>query len=94
MRASVQAATMVILAGLALAACGRSDPGTYIASAQSYIAKAEYRAAIIQLRNAIKDKPENAEARFLLAKSLLAVGDASGAQSDPTAAIRWSGVRS
>jgi putative PEP-CTERM system TPR-repeat lipoprotein len=72
----------IALLGLALAACSRDDPASLIASAKSYIAKDDYPAAIIQLKNALVKEPGSAEARFLLATSLLATGDAVGAETE------------
>lgn len=66
----------------ALVACGAEDPAKYIASAESYMAKSDYRAAIIQLKNAVAKAPQNARARFLLGQNLLAAGDAVGAATE------------
>ncbi len=69
------------------AGCARSDPASYIASANAYLAKSDYKAAIIELKNALQKAPDNAEARLLLAKSLLATGDAAGAETEVRKAI-------
>ena len=79
----------------------RNDPASYVASAKAYLAKSDYKAAIIELKNALQKAPDNGEARYLLAKSLLATGDPCrrgdrGAQGDrcsstrPTRPIRCS----
>ena len=60
------------------AACSRNDPSSFLSSAQSYMQKADYKAAIVQLKNVIQGAPENAEARYLLAKALLETGDFYG----------------
>ncbi len=65
---------------LALAACGGSDPQKMVASARDYLAKNDTPAAIIQLKNALQEKPDLAEARFLLGKALLSKGDVPGSQ--------------
>jgi cellulose synthase operon protein C len=57
-----------------LAGCGDS-PESLIASAKDYQGKGDHPAAIIQLRNALQQNPNNAEARFLLATSLLMTND-------------------
>ena len=67
-------AAMVLLAVTALAGCGKNDPSAFIASAKSYMAKSDYKAATIQLKSALQEAPDNAEARVLLAKSLLEAG--------------------
>src|SRR5574338_231636 len=78
-----------LAAGLVVAVtgCSRNDPASYIASAQTYLAKSDYKAAIIQLKNALQKAPENGEARYLLAKSLLATGDPGGAEIEVRKAI-------
>ena len=58
--------------------CERHDAATYIASADSYIAKSDYKAAIIQIKNALKQSQDNGQARLMLAKSLYATGDTAG----------------
>ncbi len=73
---------------VALAACGRNDPASLIASAKSYLAKGDARAAVIELKNALQTAPENPEARFLLAKSLQETGDAVGAETEARKALQ------
>lgn len=63
-----------------LAGCGNSDPQKMVASARDYMANNDTPAAIIQLKNALQEKPDLAEARFLLGKALLARGDVSGSE--------------
>lgn len=67
---------------LVLAACSGNDPAKLMQSAKDYIAKNDHAAAIIQLKNALQADPKLAEARFLLAKSLMATGDVAGAQTE------------
>src|SRR5258705_7313716 len=70
-----------------VAACGRGDPSSFIASAKTYLQKSDYKAAIVQLKNAIEGAPGNGEARFLLANALLQSGDANGAETEARKAI-------
>src|SRR5262252_8966879 len=86
-RGPFRIATIVAIV-IALAACGRNDPASLIASARSYIAKGDASAAIIELKNALQAAPDNAEARFLLAKSLADTGDASGAETEARKALQ------
>ena len=65
---------------LALAGCSGSDPQKMVASARDYLAKNDTPAAIIQLKNALQEKPDLAEARFLLGKALLSRGDVRGSE--------------
>ncbi len=76
-----------LCAVLAISACGRNDPSAFIASAQSYLAKSEFQAAIIELKNALNKSPDNAQARFLLAKALLDSGAAGAAETEVRKAI-------
>jgi len=85
-RAPVRA---VVIAGLILllAACGGETSSSYVASARNHLAKKEYGAAIIELKNALKIAPENGEARYLLAASLLDTGQAADAATEARKAL-------
>ena len=62
----VSKALLWIALALASAGCSRDNPVELIASAKEYLAKREYNAAVIQLKNALQKDPDNAEARYLL----------------------------
>jgi putative PEP-CTERM system TPR-repeat lipoprotein len=68
----------LLAAGL-LAACTGSDPDALLASAKQYIAAKDHKAAQIQLKNALQQRPESAETRFLLGKVFLELGDPNSA---------------
>jgi cellulose synthase operon protein C len=71
------------LAGLLLlGACGAEDPQKMLASARDYQAKNDHAAAIIQLKNALQQAPELAEARYRLGLALSNTGDWPGAESE------------
>ncbi len=53
-----------------------------IASARDYMAKNDYKAAVIQVKNALQDNPELPEARYLLGQALLRTGDPVGAETE------------
>jgi putative PEP-CTERM system TPR-repeat lipoprotein len=72
----------VVLAVVMLVACARHDPDALVASAKEYLAKNDRKAAVIQLKNALQADPRQAEARFLLGKTLLELGDPSAAESE------------
>jgi len=69
------------LCGL-LAACGGDSPDALLASAKEYLAKNDPKAAVIQLKNALEKKPDVAEARFLLGRTLLETGDVASAEKE------------
>ena len=69
------AASLALLAG-----CGGPDPAKQIESAKANIAKGVPKTAIIELKDALQKEPGSGEARFLLGKALLSIGDAGGAE--------------
>ena len=82
-------AALTLALVFAVAACGSNDPSTFLASAKSYIAKSEYKAAIVQLKNAAEGAPTHPEVRFLLAKALLETQDPVGAETEARKAIEF-----
>lgn len=73
---------------LALAACGKHQtPEELIADAARLQRQGDNRGAVIQLKNALEGKPEDRNARFMLAQSSLEVGDAPAAEKEARRAI-------
>lgn len=72
---------------IAISACGSGDPASYVASAQKYLARADYNAAIIELKNALKADPNRADARYFLAKALLESGSPRDAETEVRKAL-------
>jgi len=66
------------LAAAVLTACA-DDPDKLIASARTSLQQHETQTAIIQLKNALQQRSDSPEARFLLGSALLASGDAVAA---------------
>lgn len=64
-----------------LAACGDS-PEKLVSSARDYLAKGDSAAAVIQLKNALQEAPDNGEARFLLGKASLEARDFATAEKE------------
>src|SRR5689334_8292814 len=77
----------LLLAIAILSACGRDDAASYLKSAQNYVEKRDYRAAIIEVKNALQKEPDNGEARLLLAKAFLETGDPANAETEHRKAI-------
>ncbi len=65
-----------------LASCGGPSTPELIARAEAAVEEGRYRAAIIDLRNAVANDPENAEARYRLGSAALALGDAATAEKE------------
>lgn len=71
----------LLLAGV-LGACGNKDPQAFVAAAREHLQKNDNAAAIIELKNALQEKPDFPEARVLLGKALLDSGDVVGAEAE------------
>ena len=84
LRYSIRRATThtisALLAALVLVSCGGETPETLLASGKAFMAKNDSKAAIIQIKNALKKNANLPEARFLLGKALLASGKPADAE--------------
>ncbi|MGS0754226.1 XrtA/PEP-CTERM system TPR-repeat protein PrsT [Roseateles sp. GG27B] len=69
-----------VLVACLLAACGGESFDSLMGSAKTLLASGDSKAAIIQLKNAIQQKPDAAEARFLLGKAFFDAGDSLSAE--------------
>ena len=72
---------------VAISACDRDDPTRHIAAAQKSLDQADYKTAIIELKSALGVAPNQAEARFLLAKALLESGKPRDAETEARKAL-------
>ncbi|CAN5728137.1 PEP-CTERM system TPR-repeat protein PrsT [soil metagenome] len=79
------------LAAALLAGCEKQRPEDLVSSGKQYLAKKDAKAAIIQFKNALQKNPESAEARFLLGKSLMEIGDpvSAGVELRKAAELRY-----
>ena len=75
-RSAFPSATLAI--ALLVSACGGDNPDTLVTSAQDYLNRQDAPAAIIQLKNALKERPDFIKARLMLGQALVATGDAAG----------------
>lgn len=69
----------MLLSGLLLAGCFSKTADQYLAEAKTALGKKDDVAAVLQLKNALQENPSLVEARFLLGKASLHLGDARGA---------------
>ena len=75
---------VLVLAGLfQLGGCRQSlTPAEYVSKAQEHLHKGELRSAFIELSNALQKDPNTLEARWLIAKVALKLGDAARAEKE------------
>ncbi|RTL46536.1 MAG: PEP-CTERM system TPR-repeat protein PrsT [Burkholderiales bacterium] len=78
-KARLHKVVSVVAVCLSLWACSDQNATTYIATGKAKMANKEYRAAVIEFKNALQKDANSSEARFLLGKALLEIGDAPGA---------------
>lgn len=65
----------VVLACGLLPGCSSQGYDEFMQSARSYLDRRDARAAIVQLKNALDQRPDSSEARLLLGKALLEAGE-------------------
>lgn len=67
--------SLFVVGLLLLAACDNATPADNLASAEGAYAQREYRTAVLHLKNALQQQPDLADARLLLGRSYLQLGD-------------------
>ncbi|RPI11855.1 MAG: tetratricopeptide repeat protein, partial [Acidobacteriales bacterium] len=72
----------LILGASLLTACGANDSAALLTEARAMIAAGDYKAAAIQLKNALTQDENNAEARFELGKLYLEQFDLASAEKE------------
>ncbi len=76
-------AIAAVLAVESLQGCSKMEnPATLIADAKRYEESGDHNAAIIQLKNALQQQPDNAEARYLLGAIYNETGDLQSAEKE------------
>ena len=81
-RSDVACRLPAILLVLLLCACNGEKPEMLVASAKTYLANNDAKAAIIQLKNALSEDVNLVEGRYLLGLALLRTGDAIGSEAE------------
>lgn len=77
LRALALAFALAVLAG-----CGQDSPDKLVAAAKGFIEKRDFKSAEIQLKNALQQQPDLAEARYLLGVALMETGDYASAEKE------------
>ena len=94
MKSAVRGACVVAagaVAALAWSAAYAKDSTAYVKEAEQYIAQGDLKAAEIQLRNAIREAPQDPVLRARLAEVYLQLGDAVAAEREARAARERNG---
>lgn len=73
-----QGAALLVMLG-ALYACGPPSTEQLLASAKSDLQNSQLNQAVVQLKAVLQQKPQSAEARFLLGRALFGLGDRTAA---------------
>ena len=85
LRSLMTAATGAVL----LLGCAKESPDQLLASAQQYLAQGNNNAAMIQLRNALQQRPEDGTLRLLLGSVLLESRDPFAAERELRKALQY-----
>lgn len=76
------AVVLVVAAGLSYVALSMRYSGDYYQDGKRYLEKGDLRAAVIQLRNAVRTEPKRAEARVALAAVYMRLGDPASSEKE------------
>lgn len=83
LKRSALIASAIVLMGTGLSACNRDkSSATLLAEAKQYQQKGDRKAALIQLKNAVAQSPEDGEARIALGALQLELGDIPSADKE------------
>ncbi|MHB1213891.1 MAG: XrtA/PEP-CTERM system TPR-repeat protein PrsT [Thiobacillus sp.] len=74
--------SVLILGASLLNACNSPDSATLVAEARASVAAGDYKAAMIQLKNAVAEDEKNAAARYELGKLYLGQSDLASAEKE------------
>lgn len=73
---------LVLLAVLMVAGCGEKEKVDHLVKAKDFYDVGEIKSAIIELKNALRNDPNNKEARYLLGKFYVEVGNGGAAEKE------------
>lgn len=72
-----------------LSGCGSKDATEHYTDALSFIQNKQYNSAVIELKSAVQQQPENAEYRLALGLLQLQIGDSQSAEKELTRALSY-----
>jgi cellulose synthase operon protein C len=76
---------------VALTGCGRTTPEEHITAAQHYLDVNQPASAVLELKSALKEAPENVLARVLAGKTYILLGDGATAEKELERAVELGG---
>jgi cellulose synthase operon protein C len=79
-RRAIGAALLTVLIASVLVACAQEAPEERLERAAQLYADQQYSVAAVELRNVIRDRPENLQARLLFAQTSIILGDLETAE--------------
>lgn len=79
---SVKPICLAVALVLALPGCGDKSPDELIASGKQFQTQGNHKAAVLDFKTVVQAQPNNGEARLLLARSFIAVGDLQSADKE------------
>lgn len=87
-RNTVLSGLLTLALASSLIGCGPDlSPAEHIAKAKEQISRADYGAALLELKNAVQKDPKSAEGRWLLAKVALELGQGAEAEKEARKAL-------
>lgn len=78
---------VLLLITVLTVSCGDADDTEYVERAKDYLKSRDLNAATLELKNALRQNAQYAEARYLLGKIKLEIGDAATAEKEMRRAI-------
>ena len=84
MKTSVIYMSLMLLLGLFVTACGKTEisDAEHVQRAKQFQSEGDFRASLIELKNALQQNPKNAEARLLLADLYVLLGNGAAADKE------------
>ncbi len=84
MKTFVRYVPLMLLLGMFVTACGKTEvsDAEHVQRAKQFQSEGDFKASLIELKNALQQNPRNAEARLLLADLYVLLGDGAAADKE------------